>query len=54
MKVRWAMAVVAALALALLTLPADPWPSLDEIDPALITSTLDEVRRSRRTAGRCR
>lgn len=30
------------------------WPSLDEIDPALITSTLEEVRHSRRPAGRSR
>ena len=28
MKIRWAMAVVGALALALLTLPADPWPEI--------------------------
>ena len=34
MKIRWAIAIVGALALALLTLPADPWPSLDQIAAA--------------------
>jgi hypothetical protein len=30
------------------------WPQLGEIDAALVTSTLEEVRRSRRTEGRSR
>ena len=34
MKMRWTIAVVGALALALLTLPADPWPSFDRIAAA--------------------
>jgi thiol-disulfide isomerase/thioredoxin len=34
MKIRWAMAIVGALALALLTLPADPWPSFDQMAAA--------------------
>jgi thiol-disulfide isomerase/thioredoxin len=31
MKMRWTIATVGALALALLTLPADPWPSFDQV-----------------------
>ena len=31
MKLRWTIATVGALALALLTLPADPWPSFDQV-----------------------
>src|SRR5213593_185643 len=31
MKTRWAIAAVGALALAILTLPADPWPSFDSL-----------------------
>ena len=34
MTIRWTIAVVAALALALLTLPADPWPSFDQVAAA--------------------
>src|SRR6478672_10019416 len=34
MKIRWTIATVGALALALLTLPADPWPSLDQLASA--------------------
>jgi thiol-disulfide isomerase/thioredoxin len=35
MKTRWALATVGALALALLTLPADPWPSFDRVAAAV-------------------
>ena len=35
MKTRWAIATVGALGLALLTLPADPWPSFDEVAGAV-------------------
>ena len=35
MKIRWVMAIVGALALALLTLPADPWPSFDQVAVAI-------------------
>src|ERR1041385_2753070 len=31
MKTRWIIAATACLALALLTLPADPWPSLESV-----------------------
>src|SRR6266508_1009811 len=34
MTTRWAIATVSALALALLTLPADPWPSFDDVAAA--------------------
>src|SRR6266567_1564245 len=34
MKFRWAIAAVGALALAILTLPADPWTSLESLSAA--------------------